>query len=242
MQDVLDRINPDELVKVALDLGNIDSPTGCEGEMAEFVYGWLEHHGFAPRKLGLFRNRCNVVATLPGNSHGRSLVFNSHMDTTIAKEEVWITRRAADPILHSAWREGDLLIGNGICNDKGPMAAWLIAAKAICESGVGMKGDLILTAQAGRWFAYPWWEPASEAPDYARHVDIHNKPGYDPCELFFDVLPTRVSLDATRICGSHGLLDDQPQTVYATNLDLHEEVTDLPSLARALRQTLSGTT
>ena len=149
MQDILDRINPNDLVKVALDLGNIDSPTGQEGEIAEFIYGWLGQQGFAPRKLGLFRNRFNVAATLPGNSRGRSLVFNSHMDTTIAKEEVWTTRRAADPIFHSAWREDDLLIGNGICNDKGPMAAWLIAAKAIRESGVTMKGDLVLTAVVG---------------------------------------------------------------------------------------------
>ena len=149
VQDILDRINPNDLVKVALDLGNIDSPTGQEGEIAEFIYGWLGQQGFAPRKLGLFRNRFNVAATLPGNSRGRSLVFNSHMDTTIAKEEVWTTRRAADPIFHSAWREDDLLIGNGICNDKGPMAAWLIAAKAIRESGVTMKGDLVLTAVVG---------------------------------------------------------------------------------------------
>ena len=164
MQDILDRINPDELVKVALDLGNIDSPTGQEGEIAEFVYGWLGQQGFAPRKLGLFRNRFNVAATLPGNSRGRSLVFNSHMDTTIAKEEIWTTRRAADPIFHSAWQEGDLLIGNGICNDKGPMAAWLIAAKAIRESGVSMKGDLVLTAVVGEIGLEPVDE--FEPPEY----------------------------------------------------------------------------
>ena len=46
-------------------------------------------------------------------------------------------------------------------------------------------GDLLLVASPGRWFAYPWWNDAREAPDYAGHVDIHNKPGYDPCELFF---------------------------------------------------------
>lgn len=181
VQDILDRINPDELVKFALDLGNIDSPTGREGEVAEFVYGWLARHGFAPREVGLFRNRVNVAATLPGNSQGRSLVLNSHMDTTIAKEEVWTTRRAADPIFHSAWREGDLLIGNGICNDKGPMAAWLIAAKAIRESGVGMKGDLILTAVVGEIGLEPVDE--FQPPEYlakeagARYVVTHGAVG-----------------------------------------------------------------
>ena len=49
-------------------------------------------------------------------------------------------------------------------------------------------GDLVLVADAGRWFAYDHW-PADRpdlAPDYARTVAIHAKPGYDPRELFID--------------------------------------------------------
>jgi acetylornithine deacetylase/succinyl-diaminopimelate desuccinylase-like protein len=163
-QKVLDRIDADELVEVALDLGKIDSPTGSEGEVGQYVYDWLLRHGFAPKKLGLFPDRFNVVATLPGQARGRSLVFNSHMDTTIAKEEVWTTRRAAEPIFHSAWREGDFLIGNGICNDKGPMAAWLVAAKAIRESGAALKGDLTLMAVVGEIGLEPVDE--FQPPDY----------------------------------------------------------------------------
>ena len=146
---VLDRIDVDELVKVALDLGNIDSPTGSEGPVGEYVYDWLTRAGFAAKKVALFPDRPNVIATLPGSSHGRSLVFNSHMDTTIHKDEIWTTRRAADPVFHSAWREGDVLVGNGICNDKGPMATWLLAAKAIKDAGVTLKGDLVLMAVVG---------------------------------------------------------------------------------------------
>jgi acetylornithine deacetylase/succinyl-diaminopimelate desuccinylase-like protein len=71
------------------------------------------------------------------------------MDTTIHKDEIWTTRRAADPVFHSAWREGDVLVGNGVCNDKGPMATWLLAAKAIKDSGVTLKGDLLLMAVVG---------------------------------------------------------------------------------------------
>ena len=55
-------------------------------------------------------------------------------------------------------------------------------------------GDLVLVAEDGAWFAYPWFEK-KEAPDYASHVDIHNKPGYDPCELFFGWPPGSVSFD-----------------------------------------------
>jgi acetylornithine deacetylase/succinyl-diaminopimelate desuccinylase-like protein len=148
-QRVLDRIDVDELVKVALDLGNIDSPTGSEGPVGEYVYDWLTRQGFAAKKVALMPDRPNVIGTLPGAGHGKSLVFNSHMDTTIHKDEWWTTRRAADPVFHSAWREGDVLVGNGICNDKGPMATWLLAAKAIRDAGVTLKGDLVLMAVVG---------------------------------------------------------------------------------------------
>jgi acetylornithine deacetylase/succinyl-diaminopimelate desuccinylase-like protein len=148
-RSVLDRIDVDELVKVALDLGNIDSPTGSEGPVGEYVYEWLTRQGFAAKKVALLPDRPNVIGTLPGTGGGRSLVFNSHMDTTIHKDEYWTTRRAGDAVFHSAWRDGDVLVGNGICNDKGPMATWLLAAKALKDSGVRLKGDLVLMAVVG---------------------------------------------------------------------------------------------
>ena len=43
----------------------------------------------------------------------------------------------------------------------------------------------VLVAKKGSWCGYEWWTDAREAPDFASHVDIHNKPGYDPKELFF---------------------------------------------------------
>jgi len=148
-QRVLDHIDVDELVKVALDLGNIDSPTGSEGPVGEYVFDWLSRQGIRAQKVALMPDRPNVIGMLPGSGRGKSLVFNSHMDTTIHKDEWWTTRRAADPVFHSAWREGDTLIGNGVCNDKGPMATWLLAAKAIKDSGITLKGDLVLMAVVG---------------------------------------------------------------------------------------------
>jgi predicted AlkP superfamily pyrophosphatase or phosphodiesterase len=47
-------------------------------------------------------------------------------------------------------------------------------------------GELVALAEPDAWFAYPFWLDDRKAPDYARTVDIHRKPGYDPCELFFD--------------------------------------------------------
>jgi predicted AlkP superfamily pyrophosphatase or phosphodiesterase len=87
-------------------------------------------------------------------------------------------------------------------------------------------GDLIAVAQAHAWFTYYYWLDDRRAPDFARTVDIHRKPGYDPVELFIDpalalpklkiawrllqkklgqrMLMDVIPLDATLVKGSHG--------------------------------------
>ena len=65
-------------------------------------------------------------------------------------------------------------------------------------------GDVILISAPSSWQAYYWWLADSAAPAYARTVDIHRKPGYDPVELCFDPATRSIPLDATRIRGSHG--------------------------------------
>ncbi len=47
-------------------------------------------------------------------------------------------------------------------------------------------GDIVLLAEADSWFTYYFWTDDAKAPDYARMVDIHKKPGYDPVEMFTD--------------------------------------------------------
>jgi len=47
-------------------------------------------------------------------------------------------------------------------------------------------GELVALSAPDRWFSYYWWIDDTKAPDYARTVDIHRKPGYDPMELFLD--------------------------------------------------------
>jgi len=99
-------------------------------------------------------------------------------------------------------------------------------------------GDLLLVAQPGAWFAYPWWTDSREAPDYAAHVDIHSKPGYDPCELFAGRTPFRTSLDAARIKGSHGLTGAGCETAF---LSTHPFKSDtLSEFAASLREWLTA--
>ncbi|HCN09388.1 MAG TPA: alkaline phosphatase family protein, partial [Lentisphaeria bacterium] len=99
-------------------------------------------------------------------------------------------------------------------------------------------GELVLVAAPGAWFAYPWWREKRQAPDYATHVDIHNKPGYDPCELFFGPF-LGTSQNHARIRGSHGRIDSN--AVYGTNVELRlKELGTLVDLAAALGEVLDA--
>lgn len=101
-------------------------------------------------------------------------------------------------------------------------------------------GDLIVTAEQQCWFDYYYWFDDSKAPDFARTVDIHRKPGYDPVELFtnpalvfpelkiasrilkkklgFRMLMDVIPLQPELVKGSHGRLeesaDNGPLIIY----------------------------
>ena len=101
-------------------------------------------------------------------------------------------------------------------------------ADQMWETGIATEraGDLIAVAEPDTWFTYYFWEDDDLAPDYARCVDIHRKPGYDPVELFVDpnvtapkakiaafllkkklgfrALLDLIPLDAFLVKGSHG--------------------------------------
>ncbi len=94
-------------------------------------------------------------------------------------------------------------------------------------------GELVLLASADSWYTYYFWNDDARAPDYARTVAIHAKPGYDPCELFLDpalafpklriarslakkllgfrYLMDVIPLDASLVKGSHGRITDRDE-------------------------------
>lgn len=65
-------------------------------------------------------------------------------------------------------------------------------------------GDLVLVSSPNSWQAYYYWQDDADAPSFTHTVDIHRKPGYDPCELFFDPSIRGIPADATLVKGSHG--------------------------------------
>ena len=122
------------------------------------------------------------------------------------------------------------------------------------QSGLGLdhdrSGELVAISARDRWFTYYFWQDDAKAPDYARTVDIHRKPGYDPAELFVDpalaapkltvaatlakkalgfrYLMNVIPLDASLVKGSHGRvtesLDDGP-LVIASQRDAIRQAT-----------------
>lgn len=101
------------------------------------------------------------------------------------------------------------------------------------QAGIGIdharSGELVTLSERDAWFTYYYWLDDERAPDFARTVDIHKKPGYDPAELFIDpgiflpklalggrllkktlgfrTLMDVIPLDASLVRGSHGLAD-----------------------------------
>lgn len=104
-------------------------------------------------------------------------------------------------------------------------------------------GDLVAVADKDSWFTYYYWLDDTKAPDYARTIDIHKKPGYDPLEMVFDpkkklLIPRIVlkllkkklgfrtvmdvvPLDAYLIKGSHGRIhvEDENKPVFISSLN-----------------------
>ncbi|MBN1441497.1 MAG: alkaline phosphatase family protein [Planctomycetes bacterium] len=104
------------------------------------------------------------------------------------------------------------------------------------QSSIGIdhprSGEIVCAASPDRWFDYYWWLDDRRAPDFARTVDIHRKPGYDPAELFLDpaqrfvrakilwrllqkklgfrALLDVIALDGSLVKGTHGILPRTP--------------------------------
>jgi predicted AlkP superfamily pyrophosphatase or phosphodiesterase len=90
-------------------------------------------------------------------------------------------------------------------------------------------GEVVLVSEPNSWQAYYWWLDDALAPGFARTVDIHRKPGYDPVEMHLDMATRSIPLDATLTRGSHGapahdasqrgvLLSSKPNILRGENL------------------------
>ncbi|HEV3122580.1 MAG TPA: nucleotide pyrophosphatase/phosphodiesterase family protein [Isosphaeraceae bacterium] len=163
------------------------------------------------RKQGLLTARPGPFGEVLEPFSSRALAVCDHQVA-----HVYVRTRADRPLVR------DLIA-------KEPGVDRVVEADELRELGLDhpRSGELVALSKPDSWFAYPFWEDDALAPDYARTVDIHRKPGYDPCELLldpalrlpklrialrlaqkklgfrtlFDVIP----LDPSLIKGSHGV-------------------------------------
>jgi len=150
-KQVLARIDRDELAQLACDLTGIASPTGQEKAIADFILAWFAANGMKAVRQDVEVDRPNAVGILKGDGTGHSLGFNGHTDTSFTGTSEDL-RMVADMEPEADLKGrivGDRVQGLGVSNMKGGVAAFMIAGKALKQSGVKLKGDVILAAVVG---------------------------------------------------------------------------------------------
>ncbi len=110
------------------------------------------------------------------------------------------TGEVLDPFGSRAFALADHQVAHIYCQDDGARQRARVALEALpgvehvldreAQAAYGIDhenaGDLVAIAEEGAWFTYYYWEDPDAEPDFARTVDIHRKPGYDPCEMWLD--------------------------------------------------------
>jgi acetylornithine deacetylase len=153
-KELVKNLDSYELVQDALDLVNIDSPTGKEGEVAEAYASKLRALGMKVILQEVEQGRYNVLGKLSGEKpDNATLMFNGHLDTSFAASEDPEILRAISPYYQTSppWGriEGDWLYGSGSFNMKSALAAYTSAARTIQDSGFKLGGDLIIAGVVG---------------------------------------------------------------------------------------------
>ncbi len=124
----------------------------------------------------------------PAGSRAWALVDHQFSHVFVADADEEVARRVAELF---AGHEGiaEVLVGD---------------ARGRYHLDHARSGEVVLISTPQSWQAYYWWDDDGRAPAFARTVDIHRKPGYDPVELHFDPATKSIPLDTALVQGSHG--------------------------------------
>ena len=139
----------DDLSDLALRLGNTFGPVGQEAATAAEVHAWYLENGIESQLQPIIPGRANVIARLPGSGTGRTLLFNAHLDTEASGADYDNLMQVADINRLGARREGERLFGHTVLNDRGCMAVFMIAGRALRQSAIRLEGDVLLSSVVG---------------------------------------------------------------------------------------------
>ncbi len=145
LRELADKIDESSLTNLTRELIEIPSfvtgiDQGSEKEIANFISKTLSEAGFETYLQEVTKDRPNVVGILRGKGGGYTLMLNGHLDT------VETHGMKIDPF--SGRVQDGRIYGRGAADMKGALAAMIIAGKAIKESNVSLKGDLIISGCA----------------------------------------------------------------------------------------------
>lgn len=134
---VLAQIDDEEVIAFTQEVIRFESQNGNEGPIARWLAGYLEELGLEVEITNVHEDRANVLAILPGSEEGIGMLFHGHTDTIPFLN-------MEDPL---SGEIGDGYIwGRGSCDQKGGLAASIMAIKAIAEAGVPLRKGLALAA------------------------------------------------------------------------------------------------
>lgn len=142
----IDQIDRSRLVQLTVDLTNIPSPTGFEGDMARAVREVLAGAGFDATLQPIGDERYNAIGRLQGQGGGKSLMFNGHLDTSFGPEQAHrgIGYECRGTVIDDEW-----IYGMGTFNMKSAMATYVTAVESIRKAGIRLGGDVVIAGVAG---------------------------------------------------------------------------------------------
>jgi acetylornithine deacetylase/succinyl-diaminopimelate desuccinylase-like protein len=146
----------DEVTELLQELIRVDTtnPPGNETAAAELLRSYLEESGAQVELYARIPERANLVARIPGQGDGPTLLFLSHTDVVLADASEW----SADPF-GGELRDGEVW-GRGALDMKGQVAASAVALASLAREGFEPAGDLIFAATAdeevGDGFGAQW--------------------------------------------------------------------------------------
>lgn len=145
LKELVSAVQEAELVEYCREMVRIKSvnPPGDEMAMAEYVANVLKSIGLEVKLLKHSSSRASVLAILRGSGQVPALLYSAHLDTVPLGAEQWIHEPfAAETLDGKIW-------GRGSADMKGGLAALLVMAKIMANSGLSIKGDLIFAITAG---------------------------------------------------------------------------------------------
>lgn len=146
VKKAIDEIDRKRLVDLVVQLVNVPSPTGFEGDMAREFHAVLQGAGFRSSLQPIGDERYNAIGLWEGAGGGKTLMFNGHLDTSFGPEQAHrgLGYRCEGNVVDDEW-----IYGMGTFNMKSALATYTLACESIRAAGIEIAGNVVIAGVAG---------------------------------------------------------------------------------------------